>query len=332
MMDARTPSDDGPDGVVVDIGGTKVMVGVVREGALLETESFRTRDYPDAEAITRQIASAGARLADRNGVKIQAAAVGVPGILDRGAGTVRRAANLPFVEFPLADELSRRLGGVPVTIEHDANCGVLGEAALGAGQGSDSVVFLTVSTGIGMGTLIRGSILEGFKGAAGEIGHAPVVVGGRRCTCGARGCLEAYASGGAMARLGADAILRGDSPTLQTLGLQRGEVTAREVVTAAELGDGACQEIVGDAVQFLSIAIQMVMGVLDPGVLVLGGGVMGNTVFTRQVLAALRPTEGGVRVRSATLGDRSVISGGIHFLSYSPTNQQGGPLWPATSD
>jgi glucokinase len=303
------------DGILVDIGGTKIMVGVARGGALLETASFRTADCGDAGALTTAISAAGAVLAERHDVKVQAAAVAVPGMIDRAAGVVRRAANLPFDDFPLAAELSRHLGGVPVRIEHDANCGVLGEAALGAGRGSDSVVFLTVSTGIGMGALIDGTLLEGASGAAGEIGHTPAVPGGRPCVCGAAGCLEAYSSGGAMENLGREVLRRAGSPMLGALAAAAGEMTAREVIAAADLGDEACGAIVTGAVQYLSSAIQVIVGILDPGIIVLGGGVMGNPAFTGRVLGALRPTQSGPRVRRAELGDRSVISGGLAFLA-----------------
>ncbi|MDR2988681.1 MAG: ROK family protein, partial [Nocardiopsaceae bacterium] len=238
-MDARTPESDMRDGGVVDVGGTKVMVGVARDGVLVETTSFSTRDYGDAEAITEMIASAGRGLAEHNCIKVQAAAVGLPGILDREAGVVRHASNLPFHDYPLASELSRRLGGVPVTLEHDANCGVLAETIRGAGQGSDSVVFLTVSTGIGMGTMLRGKLIEGARGAAGEIGHVTVMPGGRACICGRAGCLEAYASGAAIAKMGRDALLEGNSLTLASLAAEPGRITAREVVAAAPAGDEA---------------------------------------------------------------------------------------------
>jgi glucokinase len=308
--------DHVPDGVVVDIGGTKVMVGVVGEGVLLEVASFRTRELHGPQAIAEIISSTGLHLARRNGVKIRSVAVSVPGILDRQAGIVVRSANLPFNEFPLGPELSRQLGGVPVALEHDANCGVVGEAAFGAGRGMTSLVYFTVSTGIGMGTLVDGRLLEGAHGAAGEIGHAPVMAAGRDCTCGSVGCLEAYASGGAMANLGRQAFATGQSSVLASLAASERLVTAREVVMAAHLGDRLCAEIVAQAVQLLVVAIRMVIGVLDPDRVLLGGGVMGNELFAGRVIASLKASgdEFG-RVRPALLGARSAISGVIEFLS-----------------
>jgi len=304
-----------PDGLVVDIGGTKVMVAAVRSGHILDVRSLLTQELGGPDGIVSAIARAGARLALAAGFEPEAVAVAVPGLLDRNAGVVVRAANLPFVDYPLAAELRARLGGAPVTIEHDANCGVLGEAMSGAAKGLANVVYLTVSTGIGVGTLIDGRLLNGAHGAAGEVGHAPVTPSGLICVCGSRGCLEAYASGRAIAGFGHEVLARSQSPVLASVVTGPGPVTARDVVAAAEMGDAVCAGIVTTAVDFLVMAVQVLLRTLDPDVLLLGGGVMANSFITGRVIAGVQAQgDEASRVRSALLGPRSVLSGAVCFL------------------
>jgi glucokinase len=238
-------------------------------------------------------------------------------LLDRAAGVVLAAANLPFSKFPLTAELSAALGAIPVILESDANCGALGELAFGAGRGAADMCYLTVSTGIGMGIIAGGELISGVSGHAGEIGHVPVVPGGRPCRCGNRGCLEAYASGWALTALGAELQARRAPGGGQVLAAGRA-VTARDVVEAAEQGDPECAEIVGDAVELLTSAIQVVRRLLDPEAIVLGGGLMGSDYFFARIssslLAQTRPAGlGGLLVRGMP-GEDAVLLGGLRLL------------------
>lgn len=304
---------DIPDGAVVDIGGTKVMVGIARAGDIVEVATFPTGQPPDPAQIIAAVAAVIRRLARQAGVQVAAVAVAVPGAIDREAGIVHRAANLPVREYPLAADLGGLLGGVPVTIEHDANLGLVGETVAGAARGLTDVAYLTVSTGIGMGALTDGRLLAGAGGLAGEVGHIRVLPGGRACGCGSSGCLEAYASGRAIGALGREAAAAGLSAALAALGPDAA-ITAREVVAAAELGDDVCAEIVSQAVCLLALAIDMVVRILDPAAVVLGGGVMTSEFVTKQLIAGGpgRPDQRLVRV--AELGERSVLVGGTRFL------------------
>jgi glucokinase len=305
------------DGLVVDIGGTKTMVGLVADGHLVELDTFPTDPSLAPDRLTAAIADTGRRLADRHQIVLSAAAVAVPGVLERASGIVRWAANLPFSDYPLAAALGAQLGHVPVVIEHDANFGVVGEAAYGAAQGLADVAYLTVSTGIGMGTLVGGKIVEGSAGLAGEIGHAPVVAQGRLCSCGATGCLEAYASGRALAALGQEAAAAGRSPLLSSVAARAKEITARDVAAAAERGDPACVLIVDVAVRELSRAAAMVVAVVDPAIVVLGGGVMTSPYVAGRLLATLTAAV-DAKVALALLGTRSVMLGGMRFLTPKP--------------
>src|SRR5262249_44822586 len=154
--------------------------------------SFRISQFAGPAEMMDAIAATGRRLCGAADMPAESAVVAVAGRLDRESGSVLQAANLPFTDFPLAAELSERLDGAPVRIEHDAVCGLIGETAAGAARGLANVVYLTVSTGISVGILVDGALLVGSHGVAGELGHTPVESPGIPCSCGSSGCLEAY--------------------------------------------------------------------------------------------------------------------------------------------
>jgi glucokinase len=311
------------DGLVVDIGGTKLLVGVARQGVIAKQRSFQVSQFAGAADMMDMIAATGRRLGSAAGVAVESAAVAVAGRLDRESGTVLNAVNLPFADFPLAAELSQRLGGAPVRIEQDAVCGLVGEAAAGAARGFASVIYLTVSTGISAGILIDGAVLTGARGAAGKLGHTPAVSPGIACWCGLSGCLEAYTSGRALAELGQQAAASGASPALAAALAARGQVTAKDVLAAARRGDPASAGIIDHAIELLSGAIRLLAMTLDPELVVLGGGVMSNSYFADRIVAAAGPPGGpGAPVRPALLGARSVMYGAMLFLGGPERSQR----------
>jgi glucokinase len=311
--------------LVVDIGGTKLLIGLVRHGVIVQKRSFQVSRFAGPADMMDVIAATSRQLCDVAGTSVEAAVVAVPGRLDRESGTVLQAANLPFADFPLARELSQRLDGAPVRIEHDAACGLIGETAAGAARGLRNVVYLTVSTGISVGILIDGALLDGANGAAGELGHTPVASPGIACSCGSSGCLEAYASGRALAELGQQAAVDGTSPVLAAVLAAGGSITAKDVLSEARRRDDACAAIVDNAVGLLSRTIQLLLMTLDPELVVLGGGVMSNPYFANRVVAAAQlPADERPRVRLAELGARSVMYGGMVFLGGKERTQLGG--------
>jgi glucokinase len=307
-------SIESASGLVVDIGGTKLLIGAVRQGVIERRRAFQISQFTGPADIMDAIAATGRQLCVSAGLTADSAVVAVAGRLDRETGSVRQAANLPLVDFPLAAELSTRLGGMPVRIEHDAVCGLLGETVLGAARGCANVIYLTVSTGISVGILVDGALLEGAHGAAGELGHTQVEVPGIPCPCGSSGCLEAYASGRALADLGHQVAASGASPALAALAAS-GPVTAKDVLAAARAGDGASAAIADHAIGLLTRSIRLLVTTLDPEVVVLGGGVMSNAYFAGRVRAGIAlPGGNAARVRRAQLGARSVLYGGMLFL------------------
>ncbi len=313
------------DGLVVDIGGTKLLVGVARQGMIVKQRSFQVSQFAGAADMMDMIAATGRRLCAAAGVAVESAAVAVAGRLDRESGTVLNAVNLPFADFPLAAELSQRLGGAPVRIEQDAVCGLVGEAAAGAARGFASVIYLTVSTGISAGILIDGAVLTGARGAAGKLGHTPAVSPGIACWCGLSGCLEAYTSGRALAELGQQAAASGASPALAATLAAGGQITAKDVLSAARRGDHASAGLIDNAIELLSRAIRLLAMTLDPELVVLGGGVMANSYFADRIVAAAGPLPGGpgAPVRPAQLGARSVMYGAMLFLGGQQRSQPG---------
>jgi len=309
-------STESLNGFVVDIGGTKLLTGAVRGGVIAAERSFQISQFAGPSEMMDTIAETGRQLCGTVDISLESAVVAVAGRLDRQSGTVLQAANLPFVDFPLAAELSKRLDGAPVRIEHDAVCGLIGETTAGAARGFVNVIYLTVSTGISVGILVDGALLEGTHGAAGELGHTPVESPGIACPCGSSGCLEAYASGRALAELGQQAAADGSSPALAAMLSVGSAITAKDVVSAARRGDRASAAIVDKAVGLLARAVQLLLMTVDPELVVLGGGVMSNSYFADRVVAASRLPGGQyARVRRAGLGERSVMYGGMFFLS-----------------
>jgi glucokinase len=321
-----TGAPRGHGGLVVDIGGTKVAAALVREGEIAARARLDTGDRP-AEVLASDIVSAARQLVQRAAVFLEAVVVAVPGTIDRKAGVVVSAANLPFCNFPLSTALSRGLGDVHVILEDDANCGAVGEASAGAAGKLRDLVYITLSTGIGMGAVMGGELVVGAHGSAGELGHVTVAPGGRLCGCGRRGCLEAYASGRAIASLGSELLTAKSGSLLAESVAAAAEVTAQAVIGAAERGDGDCLQIIDNAHSLIVDAVRMLQFVIDPEVVVLGGGLMASTFFNDRLLGAFRSQLGGggpgPLVRPSVFGDDSVIAGAMHILSVALGNRDG---------
>jgi glucokinase len=221
----------------------------------------------------------------------------VPGTLDVARGVLTSAPNLPgWRDVPVGEIVADTLG-VPVAVEHDVRMAALGEARLGAGRGVARFVCVTVGTGIGAAILLDGRLYRGATGAAGEIGHVPVTSDGTRCGCGRRGCLETIASGRAIAT------------RAQALGVMA--ESAAEVFARAAAGDPACVRVVGDAVTALADGLTMLVNVLNPDVIAIGGGVAGaGAALLDPLRAAVRrsawaPAAEAVRIVPAALGARA---------------------------
>lgn len=266
----------------VDLGGTNIVVGAMSESGdrQIGFRSEPTMAEQGVESVVQRMASMVDETIEmvirEAGVTRKAIAgvgIGAPGPLNREKGIVVVAPNLGWRDYPLRDEISKRVG-LPATLDNDANCATLGEWWQGAARGARHVVGLTIGTGIGGGIIIDGRLHHGASDVAGEIGHTTIDVNGRYCRCGNYGCLEAYASGPAIAQRAREALERDEISSLPSL--VDGDVsrlTAADVYDAAKQGDALAREIVRDTATFLGSGIANLLNVFNPDVVVIAGGV-----------------------------------------------------------
>ena len=199
--------------------------------------------------------------------------IGSPGPLDRETGVVINTPNLGWRNFPLRDLVGNALH-LPATLDNDANCATYGEWWLGAGRDVDTLVGFTLGTGIGGGIVLNGEIYHGVSDAAGEIGHMTIDSTGRRCNCGNYGCLEAYASGPAIAARAVEGIEAGATTVLVELVNGRLEaITAATVYEGVVQGDAYADEVMKETAKFLGTGIANIINILNPAMVVISGGV-----------------------------------------------------------
>lgn len=318
------PNSEGLLVGVVDVGGTKIVAGVATEGRILDTTKIPTEAIEGADAVTSRIAAAIRDVQRRlslEGRTLAGVGVSVPGPLDTALGVVSFTPNLHWVDYPVAARLSAALGGVPVVIDDDGNCAGQGEAAFGAGIGYRHQVYLTISTGIGGAVIVDGRVDRGFRDAAGEVGHMTIVPGGPDCLCGNSGCLEAVASGTAIARRGRQLLVQGQSAVLAELaGGDPDRVTTPMVFEAAAAGDKLCQLLLDDVATYLGIGLANIVSLLNPEAIVLGGGVMERAgmllplIDRRMRTHLFKVQREGLVLKHAELGDRSGLWGALQLV------------------
>ncbi len=265
----------------VDIGGTKVAVGLVNaRGEIV----FKTRvpmhvqgTASEAMDCVHRAVEAGIQANSKmRTTQVRAIGVASPGPLDPVTGVVLHTPNLPcWREFPLGDEIQRRYG-IPTKVDNDANAAGLAEAVWGAGAGFDSVFYATIGTGIGTAVILGAKLLYGRTGAAAEGGHMTIDMRGEvRCGCGKRGCLEGLASGTAVglrarARAAADPVRA--AMLLEFAGGDAAAITAAIVTKAWQAGDPMATEILRETADLLAIWLGNIVDLLEPEVIVIGGG------------------------------------------------------------
>jgi glucokinase len=270
--------------VGVDLGGTNIVVGVLpMDGGDGEVQAMRTV-ATDAQRgakfvvdrIIGLIVDAREEIVARHGGANEDFAgigIGSPGPLNRKTGTVINTPNLGWRNFPLRDLVANAVG-LPATLDNDANCATYGEWWVGAGRNVDTLVGLTLGTGIGGGIVLDGEIFHGVSDAAGEIGHMTIDSTGRRCKCGNYGCLEAYASGPAIAARAVEGIEAGAESLLPGLVEGRMElITAATVYEGVILGDPYANEVMRETAKFLGTGVANIINVLNPAMIVISGGV-----------------------------------------------------------
>ncbi|MGB9856560.1 MAG: ROK family protein [Dictyoglomaceae bacterium] len=257
--------------LALDIGGTKIALGRFSEdGKLEEKIIFPTNVERGYKKIIEEIIENLKKLKTHDTIAL---GVGCGGPLDSEKGVILSPPNLPgWDNVPLKRDLEDALK-IPVFLDNDANCACLGEYYFGAGKGVKNLVYITVSTGIGGGVIIDGKILHGQRDSAGEVGHQTILPDGPLCNCGNRGCLEALASGTAIAKRAEEAVLRGEDTILKEWS-KREKISAKMVRSAYLQGDKIAEKIWKSALEYLGIGIGNVITIVSPERVVLGGGIM----------------------------------------------------------
>lgn len=298
----------------VDLGGTNIKAALVdAEGNILNESSVPTNLPRQAEAVCDDIADLCTALAD--GVRVHGIGVGCPGTVD--GGVVRYSNNLNWHDFAMADYLQGKTG-LPVRLANDANAAALGEALAGCAQGAESAVIVTLGTGVGGGVVLNGKLLTGYTGAASEPGHTVIcdTPNAPLCTCGRRGCFEAYASATALIRMTRQAMDAHPESALHTVAAN-GTVNGRTAFDAAELGDAAAKQVVNDYIHYLAVGIANLINMFFPQVIGLSGGVanQGENLL-RPLRAAVQPMIFGdayakkhTTLTTCTLGYRAGVIG-----------------------
>lgn len=310
--------------VGVDLGGTKVAAalacpdGTIVGKALLPTDAAEGGEHVIERVFTSiemVIDDANLRVGDIAGVGI-----GSPGPVDIERGMVIQAPNLSWRDVPIVSLVEERLG-IPCLLDNDANLGALAEYRFGAGRGFESVVYVTVSTGIGAGLILDGRLYRGVQGRAGELGHMVMIEDGPLCGCGSRGCLEAVASGTAIARQARERAAKvGDGILLELAGGDYGRITASVVAEADRLGDPIARWAIDSAIRYLGLGLSTLVNVLNPHVIVVGGGVslLGDRLFVPLREAIRSHTMGdlgdSLHIAPAELGNDSCLLGAVSLV------------------
>jgi glucokinase len=257
----------------VDIGGTGTKAAIVdRDGNVL----LRIERPTDVTAGTKSILAIIDELipgAPDAGGTVEAIGIGAAGFIDAANGRVTFAPNLVYDDPQVADALRLRVG-LPVALDNDANVAAWGERAYGAARGSDHVVYITLGTGIGSGFIVDGKLVRGLSGGAAEFGHTVIDIDGPQCNCGLRGCLEQFASGQAIARMGREAVAKDPASSIVAFAESVDAITAKHVAQAARQYDDTARAVLRQAGRALGIGLSNAVNVFDPDVVVLGGSLV----------------------------------------------------------
>ena len=315
--------------LAIDVGGTTILSAIVsNEGQVVANRSCLTLADDGPQTVIDRIYSSIDHLLEVTGLdlpQLGGISIASAGIIDMDKGIITVSPNLPgWHDIHLRDIVKEKYG-IDTFLVNDASAAALGEHHFGAGRAVDNLVYLTVSTGIGGGIITNGKLYVGTHGSAGEIGHMIIDVNGPECSCGNRGCLEALASGSAIAREAKERIRQGRKSSLTDIAKGKIEdITAEEVGAAAQDGDPLALEVVSEAATHLGMGIINVIHIFNPEIIIIGGGVakMGDLLFNpvRQVVSekAFSFPAQAVRIVPPQLGeDPGLIGAAIFAFQYN---------------
>ena len=279
----------------IDLGGTNIAAGLVNEKfEIVAKDSTPTLvGRPEIE-IVRDIAGLAEKVckaADIRTSDVASLGIASPGIVDDATGTLIYANNLYIKNYPILPELRKLVDIKELHIENDANAAAWGEAIAGAAKGSKSSVMITLGTGVGGGIVDGGKVYKGFNSAAGELGHIVIRVDGRPCTCGRRGCWEAYSSATGLINMTAEKIAEcertGRETVMTKLVAEKGKVNGRTAFDGRRLGDAAASEVVDEYIKYLASGIASMINIFQPEVLSIGGGISNEGQYLLDLVTPL---------------------------------------------
>ena len=264
----------------VDLGGTNIAAGIVdgETGKIIKKGSVPTNAKRQPDEIIKDMAELCKNLLKEQGLTtddVEYAGIATPGTADHDHGIVKYTNNLPFVNYPIADKLKEFLGIEKVLIENDANAAAKGEAAYGAAKGYKDSITITLGTGLGGGIIIDGKVYSGYNYAGAELGHTVIVVDGLPCTCGRKGCWEAYSSATGLIKM-TKKHLEGTSKndTIMWDFIEaEGKVSGRTAFDAMRKGDKLGKQVVDEYIKYLAVGVINMINIFQPEVFLIGGGI-----------------------------------------------------------
>jgi len=318
--------------LAIDLGGTKIAAALISpDNRVMAREHSPTLVAEGFQAVIGRVFAAIDRILSQANVDpagLDSIAVAAAGAIDTNKGLITSSPNLPgwlcvplrnmvkgWLDIPLRNMVKKRYG-VDSCLLNDANAAALAEHRLGAGRGTNNLIYLTVSTGIGGGIIVNNELYSGTSGCAGEIGHMTIDASGPECSCGNRGCLEVLASGTAVANEAKRRIKEGERSRLTDIvpGDPEG-ITAEKVATAAREGDRLAMDVISRAAGYLGVGMVNLVNIFNPEMIIVGGGLskMGELLLgpARQVVKqrAVPLCAGAVRIVTAGLGDDAGLLG-----------------------
>ena len=307
----------------VDLGGTNIAIGICdEERKIILKDKVPTGAHRHSDLIIEDMAKLAAELVERAGIswdEIGYVGIAAPGTVNPAEGKVMYCNNIKMFHYPICEKLASLLPAPKkVFLENDANAAALAEAKVGAGKGKDDVVMITLGTGLGGGIVIDGKLYSGFNYAGAELGHMVIEFNGRACTCGAKGCWEAYSSATGLINLTKDKLrVTKDTMMWDMVGGDIDKVSGRTAFAAARQGDRAGKEVVDEYINYLACGMINIVNIFQPEVFCIGGGVCGEGDYLLKPLtkivdegqygAASREVKTAIRI--AELGNDAGIIG-----------------------
>jgi len=309
----------------VDLGGTNIAIGLCDENLkIIDKGSVPTKAQREPKLIIADMAALAKEIIERNSLSlsdIEYVGIASPGAVNSKTGIIEYANNISFFKFPIVDVFKSYLPVKEVYIANDANAAALAESLAGSAKGADISVMITLGTGVGGGVIINGKIFDGGANCAGaELGHTVIVAGGRQCSCGRRGCWEAYSSATGLSNMTKEKMnelkIKGVDSLLFEVAENDGKISARTAFTAMKRGDKAGKEIVDEYIGYLAVGITNMINIFQPEILSIGGGVCNEKEYLTKPLIEIvereqytRANPSKTKIVTATLGNDAGIIG-----------------------